>query len=340
MARRLLSSWHLVSRQELSLILIVVLLSYVKATPLVEAFDRNSHARIILQHIAEISYSQTPSWSGHQPESHNVSCSTLYISPPITWEERLSSIEAAWHGCTVLAQENGPSVTSFASSQAQLFPWAVASAYLSRGMEEEGVVMLRMLPSGWQIPLHLATQYADRRDWSATIQWVDRANAVNPVVSKTNIEVARLKCQAWLGLGKASEALPMCTTYVTLTDSSPDALYLLGLVYLNLGDFQSARDVLAQIVPLDNLSYQLLVEAGRAYYYTGELASAKALFSRAIDKCPGCAYAHLYMGKVLLQEQRLSDAALHLEIAASSRTPVIKEEALELLNQLDSYPGH
>lgn len=118
-----------------------------------------------------------------------------------------------------------------------------------------------------------------------------------------------------------------------LPAAASTAHFLRACLAHDSGNHERALDELRLAQASDGASAQLKVALAREYAHLGDLLRAEAQLTGAIEARPTDAAAHLLLGQVLLDGQKLSRAKLHLE-RAIDLAPARKEAYLLLSSAL------
>lgn len=117
--------------------------------------------------------------------------------------------------------------------------------------------------------------------------------------------------------GKLSEARQMYAQVLAQDKKNFDALQLSGLCCLQLGELQSAVDLLNRAISLRTDISSVFVHRGIAYGRLNQLDKSFADFDKALMLNPGAADAHYNRGNLLRSLGRLEEAARDYRKAAS-----------------------
>jgi Flp pilus assembly protein TadD len=194
---------------------------------------------------------------------------------------------------------------------------------LARGQTDEAIAVIEKAKSSTPRSVIFLTllgdAYFSKRDFGKAEENYLLARAAQ----KDNVD-------AILGLAKISQARGEATTASAYTSqarevagASPDLLYKVGVVALELGIFDEALSDLAQAVKLKSDEPAYLIALGAAWLKKPDLFAGEQSFRRALELQPNNAQAQMYLGYVLYKQKKFSEAKPFLEktIKADPKIP-------------------
>ncbi len=202
--------------------------------------------------------------------------------------------------------------------------YAPAWAYLGEGYHRLGwdaaaVGALRQayhLAPHDPLPALLLGLHAQRggRPFTA-LAWTRRAWATDPTDPALAAALANALTQALPG--QLGPALAVLHLPPRAHPNDPAAWLTLARLALQWGLVEDqALPALRRVLALNPDHPQALALMGHAYARLGDPATAEQFLTRALQRDPGLAEAHLYLGWLYLEQARFADAAEHLRWAA------------------------
>lgn len=142
-------------------------------------------------------------------------------------------------------------------------------------------------------------------DENITVQWVPDEVANDPFAYALDL----------LKHGELAEAVPLLESFLAADPDDIDTLYNLGMAQSDLGKFDDAVRHLSRLVGLEHDHVNGLVALGVAYQRKGDSEKAVEFLEGAVRLDPKNGYAHRNLGAVLVKQQRMDKAEIHLRAA-------------------------
>jgi len=158
---------------------------------------------------------------------------------------------------------------------------------------------------------------------------------MNQATTQEQLEVASLQHQA----GRLQEAEQNYRAILAEDPENADAYNGLGLLALQIGQYDVARDLFQMAVEIVPTDATFLCNLGTALYGMQETAAAREAFEKALEADEGCAAAHLKLGILEKAEGEYGKAAERLDqaVAAAPRDPEAFAHLADALLHLGRY---
>ncbi len=232
----------------------------------------------------------------------------------------------AYNGLAMLQQLQGESATALATVKRGLND--AGDNYLGRYLE----VMLTSLLYGGEAALTLAPALLThpQADADAYLLYLDLLGAGTDYARQIDIarrglefdpgsvELLAYLATALYSSGQTAEVVKLLTDrrYVRLDFAARDEL--LGLSYLDEGNYVRAAGHLTSAAQADALNAGLWAALGEAQYLAGQLEEARSALVRALALDPDDPRPQIWLGFVLLDQGDLNGAAASLDAAAEA----------------------
>jgi predicted TPR repeat methyltransferase len=108
--------------------------------------------------------------------------------------------------------------------------------------------------------------------------------------------------------GRLGEAEALCRQISADQPNNPRALQLLGVIFSQRGDFQTAAEMLGQAVALEPANAEFRCNLGEMQRRLGQLPAAIASFRSAAERAPGNSVTRFNLGLALAQAGQLEEA--------------------------------
>ena len=131
--------------------------------------------------------------------------------------------------------------------------------------------------------------------------------------------------------GRLSEAADICKTILRLEPMQPDALNLLGLAEMGLGDYLLSKELIQKAVSICPNCSTFWLNLGVVYRFAGQLDNAIEAYQRSLELDPGNADAHFNLGKSLKLKGRFAEAETYF-LRSREINPMRPSPWLSLMN--------
>ena len=108
--------------------------------------------------------------------------------------------------------------------------------------------------------------------------------------------------------GRPDQTAALCAKILKNKPHEPDALHLLGVAYLSLGQIADAAETLFKATSADPRNAEIHANLGAALRAGGMLEAAEASLRRAIEVKPDHLQAHFNLGNTLCDSDRYAEA--------------------------------
>jgi tetratricopeptide (TPR) repeat protein len=213
---------------------------------------------------------------------------------------------AASDGMTVMAF--GQSVPDAPSAPTTVSASQIAEAHklIQQGRTDEAIAKLLSLdPSAKGVTLELGNAYYKKSDFSQAIQYLKRASADDPA----NQEATQLLGMAYFASGHPDNAIPLLERVQgSMPDANADGYYILGTCYIQVRNYDAARNAFAKMFGVTGDSAAAYLFAARMLLRQefDPVAEQYALKAVALD--PKLPLAHYLLGELDLYKARLPEA--------------------------------
>jgi len=190
---------------------------------------------------------------------------------------------------------------------------------------------LRLKPNSLAALLGLGRALDLAGRWNEAVDAFQRATKVLPDDPVPWRELAQIRLKE----GKRTEAVTALANSLKLDAEAPEAHYDLGLAWsLPGGDPIRSEAAFREAIRLAPAYSEAHMNLAILLFQNERVEEAGYLFDSALRYRPNYALGHLNYGLMLLKLNRTREAKRHLQEAAASADPSIRQSALRLLSEL------
>lgn len=161
-------------------------------------------------------------------------------------------------------------------------------------------------------------------DFGQTITTLNTALRLNPRNEKALFLLGRI----YLDMGQLENAVITLGRLVEMKPTYPDAQFYLGHAYLKTHDYQTAIKHLSREIAANSNNYKALVDRAEAEIATGDFTGAERDLANARALDPGKWTAHYLSGRLAFQQNNYPEALKALTQALQSNSAAIPAHLL------------